>query len=64
MKKLELKKMEQIEGGMPCWLAASLYVVGTAGAVLTLPATAGGSLVLVSGMTAAMYHTLESCGLI
>lgn len=61
---MQMYQMEQIEAGMPCWLAASLYVVGTAGAILTAPATAGGSLVLVATMTGTMYNTLESCGLL
>ena len=64
MKKLEAQQMEAINGGMPCWLAASIYVVGTAGAVLTAPVTAGGTLVLAAGMTSAMYNVLSSCGLL
>lgn len=64
MKQLNVEQMEKISGGMPCWMAAGLYVVGTAAGIATAPATAGGSLILVGSMTASMYRVLKSCNLL
>lgn len=64
MKQLEINQMEKIEGGLPCWAVAGLFVVGTAVAVVSTGPGAVAAIGLGVAYVGGMAKTLEACGLI
>jgi hypothetical protein len=64
MKQLKMDQMEKIEGGLPCWATAGLFVVGTAVAVVTTGPGAVAAVGLAVTYVGGMARTLVDCGLI
>jgi hypothetical protein len=59
MKKLSLEQMENLQAGMPCWMALGLY----GAAFIGLCAATGGIAVAsaIATFGGSIYATLESC---
>jgi hypothetical protein len=59
MKTLTFEQMENVQAGMPCWMALSLY-----GAAFIGLCAATGGIAVVSGLVTfggSIYATIESC---
>jgi hypothetical protein len=59
MKKLSVEQMENVQAGMPCWLALSLY-----GAAFVGLCAATGGIAITAGIATfggSIYETLISC---
>ena len=59
MKKLTFEQMENVQAGMPCWMAVGLY-----GAAFIGLCAATGGIAVAAGIATfggSIYATLESC---